>query len=354
LNKRTRGRYLLVAAALMAAVALGCSDENGEQPTVIDGNVASAPTAAVETQGTWLARVAESVRSLMAPWRTVHAEGASDVDDIEVTVRGEKGEASTRTDSSGEFRFDRASPGDLTVALRRRDCRAEFPLSAVVDGSNVTLEDVTFDCGSAAPDEIAEQFEGIVRTKQDTPEGSLEVCVDLGDEFGTRTVEAGDAEIHDPDGDDVGFADVHEGDQIFAVGNREGTESSSLDADTVQILSRDNADPCLAAGATPSPEGSPAATETPSGSEPTATPESGGETPTPTPEAGGEPTATASPETTGEPEATATEAPPSEATPSPTGGFPIPFLDELFGPTPTPGEGETPTPSGGESTPSPS
>ncbi|MGH7860186.1 MAG: carboxypeptidase regulatory-like domain-containing protein, partial [Candidatus Binatia bacterium] len=312
------------------------------------GNVSSASTPMPEEGGrSWLARLAEEVIGVL---RTAYAQGPdSSLAGIEVSASNEGEVASTTTDAKGRFEIPGAPAGDLTITFQRADCDASAPVSAVVDGSHVTLQDVSFECGFAAPESVSEQFTGIVESKSTLPEESVAVCVETGDERRTRRVDVREAEIRNRDGDAVSFDDLREGDEILASGQRSGQgDSPALDAKDVQILRSHRRDACAVA-ATPTP-----------GAEPTATPTAGEASPSPT---AGEPGPTETPATptptTSDGEPTATPAPskptatPAASEPMPTPGDPLSFLPIFPTETPPPDGGEeTPTPEAGE-TPTP-
>ena len=265
---------VLAAIVAVAAPVCGCGGGGGGgggPSSTIRGNLASAPSAAIEPlRKTWLAWANER----LVLTQRAFAQSAAGLGGVEVRATAVDGSsASGSTDDQGDFSLTGSPTGNVTVIFTGGRCQGEVILPDISEGAIVTLRDVAFDCTGARPAKVTETFRGVVRNVPSSPNGNLNVCVAAGAGNRTRVVKLKDTALQDANGTPTGFVNLATGQLIEASGAREGRGgSSALDADTVKILGEGNRDDC-SGQSTPTP----AVTETP---EPTVT---GTQTPAPTP-----------------------------------------------------------------------
>lgn len=264
----SRNLAILVASMAIVGGSLGCGgggdDDDGlggNSTAAIGGNVSTAPTASLQrSEKSLLARIAEDVIGFA---KEAYAQ-ALGLDGIEVSSGGE----ADVTDAGGNFDLPDVPTGDISVRLRRGNCDASIAIPDVTSGSVLVLEDVDFTCNAAQPARVTESFEAVVRNKPSSPNGNLNVCVQLTDQVRSRAVKIQDATFEGGT-----FDDLEEGERIAVTGVREGLGApSALDAEVVSLLGPAGADPCDPT-ATQTPDGTqtPEATATPGTPEPTTT-----------------------------------------------------------------------------------
>ena len=265
----------IVASVSLLALALGCGgggSGGGGSSSTIRGNVASAPSASIQSpRTTWLAWAEEELLGLA---RRAFARSEGDLGGVKVQATALDGSsASDSTDDEGDFELGGAPTGNVAVIFSRGRCQGEVILPDMSHDAVVTLEDVGFDCTGARPAKVEETFRGVIRNVPSSPNGNLNVCAAAGVGRRTRVVKLNDTAIQDANGTPTSFNNLADGQLIEASGEREGLgASSALDAETVKILGEGNRDDC-GGQSTPTP----AVTETP---EPTQT---AAPTPTQTP-----------------------------------------------------------------------
>ena len=306
--------FVILPAALGLVIGLGAcgsSDDDdaggGGGGVAIDGNLSSAPTVSLErAERSLFARVVDEVVVFV---KDAYAQ-VSGVEGVEVSAGGD----SDLTDPNGSFELSGLPSGDLLVRFRQNTCDTSVPLGEVVEDSRLTLENVDFDCNSAAAERVLETFDAVVRNKPGSANGNLTVCIESAGSFRNRAVKLQGATFAGGT-----FETLQVGDRVELTGIREGIGTpSALAAQLVTIEGPAGGDPCAGdptptttpgnGGGDPTETPDPAATETP---EPTETPEATG-TPEPTP------TETPGAGATETPEATATETPEPTATPTQT------------------------------------
>lgn len=277
--------FVVLPAALCLVVGLsacgGGDDDDGSGGgggVAIEGNLSSAPTASLErTERSLFAKIVDEVVVFV---REAYAQVAG-IEGVEVSAGG----GSDVTDANGAFQITGLPSGDLLVRFRQNTCDASVAIGEVVEDSSLTIENVDFDCSSAAAERVLETFDAVVRNKPGSANGNLTVCIETAGDFRNRAVKLQGATFAGGT-----FETLQEGDRVELTGIREGIGTpSALAAQLVTIEGPAGGDPC---------SGDPSPTETPGS----------GATPTETPGAGATET----------PEATATETPEPTATPTQT------------------------------------
>jgi hypothetical protein len=271
-------RSALAATLFGVIVTCGCGGGGSGvgSNTVIDGNVATASTAAAERgRRHWLARLGEEILILA---RTAYAQVAdTSLAGIDVTVSGTGGTLTDTTDVNGAFSIGGAPNGDVVAQFRRGSCTGQVSLPDVTGTSTVTLENLIFNCSETTPARVSETFQGVALNVPASANGNFTVCVSSGGISRNRVVKIQGATFENQNGNTIPFGDLLPGDRLLAIGAREELgASSTLAAATVRILGSGSPSDCSGAGfgptATPTRTPAPTATGATSTGTPTSTP----------------------------------------------------------------------------------